>query len=37
VWIIDKAGLIAYRQIVPDITLEPDYDDVLKAARALGA
>ncbi|MGB4269726.1 MAG: thiol peroxidase [Spirochaetota bacterium] len=37
VWIIDKAGTIAYRQIVPDITLEPDYDDVLKAARALGA
>ena len=37
VWIIDKTGTIAYRQIVPDITLEPDYDDVLQAAKALGA
>ncbi|MCX8123725.1 MAG: thiol peroxidase [Spirochaetes bacterium] len=37
VWIIDKAGTISYRQIVPDITREPDYDDVIKAAKAIGA
>ncbi len=37
VWIIDKNGTITYRQIVPDIAQEPDYDDVLKAARVLGA
>lgn len=37
VWIIDKTGTITYRQIVPDITHEPDYDEVLKAARAIGA
>lgn len=37
VWIIDKTGTITYRQIVPEITHEPDYDEVLKAARAIGA
>ena len=37
VWIIDKTGTIAYRQIVPDISLEPDYDDVLHKARIIGA
>jgi len=37
VWIIDNKGTIVYRQIVPDITQEPDYDNVLKAAKAIGA
>ena len=31
VFIISKDGKIAYKQIVPDITHEPDYDKVLKA------
>lgn len=37
VWIIDKNGTISYCQIVPEISHEPDYDEVLKAARAIGA
>jgi thiol peroxidase len=37
VWIIDKTGTITYRQIVPEISHEPDYDEVLKSARAIGA
>lgn len=37
VWIIDKTGKVAYRQIVNEITKEPQYDDVINAAKALGA
>jgi len=33
VWIIDRQGVIAYRQIVPEITTEPDYEAALKAVR----
>lgn len=33
VFIIDKDGKIAYVQVVPEITNEPDYDDVIKALK----
>jgi thioredoxin-dependent peroxiredoxin len=35
VWVIDQNGLIAYRQIVPEVTHEPDYDAALAAVRKL--
>ena len=31
VFIIDRHGELAYAQLVPEITSEPDYDDVIKA------
>ncbi len=34
VFIIDASGIITYKQIVPEITEEPDYEEVLAAARA---
>ncbi|MFG0283181.1 MAG: thiol peroxidase [Phycisphaerales bacterium JB039] len=38
VWVIDPEGVIRYRQIVPEITSEPDYDAALEAAQqAAGA
>jgi thiol peroxidase len=33
--IIDRQGVIRYKQIVPEITSEPDYDDCLNAVRRL--
>ena len=33
VWIVERDGKVAYRQIVPEITTHPDYDAALKAAR----
>jgi thiol peroxidase len=33
VYVIDKSGKIVYRQIVPEITQEPDYEPALAAAR----
>jgi thiol peroxidase len=35
VYVIDKAGKIAYREIVKEVTAEPDYDAALAAARKL--
>ncbi|MDR1554651.1 MAG: thiol peroxidase [Campylobacteraceae bacterium] len=35
VFIIDKNGIVIYKQIVPEITNEPDYDAVISAAEAL--
>jgi thiol peroxidase len=35
VFVVDKGGTIRYVQIVPELTKEPDYDAVLKAARGL--
>jgi len=35
IWIIDRNGKVAYRQIVPEITTHPDYDAALKAARKI--
>jgi thiol peroxidase len=37
VFIVGKDGKIAYRQIVPEITSEPNYDEVLNKARELAA
>ena len=33
VWVIAKDGALAYRQIVPDLSQEPDYDKALEVAR----
>ena len=35
VFIVDKDGIIRYRQIVHEVTNEPDYDEVLSAVGAL--
>ncbi|BBG65537.1 thiol peroxidase, Tpx-type [Hydrogenimonas sp.] len=34
VFIIDANGVVTYKQIVPEITEEPDYEEVLNAAKA---
>jgi thiol peroxidase len=33
VWIVDKDGVIRYKQLVPEVTNEPDYDAALAALR----
>ncbi len=35
VFIVDKDGIVKYVQVVPEVTKEPDYDEVLTALRAL--
>jgi thiol peroxidase len=35
VFVIDAAGKVAYTQLVPEVTSEPNYDEVLAAVRAL--
>jgi thiol peroxidase len=35
VFVVDKAGIVCYVQIVPEIATEPDYDAALKAAKGL--
>ncbi len=35
VFIVDKDGKIAYKQLVPEITSEPNYDEVLEALKKL--
>ncbi len=35
VFIVDKDGKIAYKQLVPEITQEPNYDDVLENLKKL--
>ena len=35
VFIIDREGIVRYKQIVPELTHEPDYDVVLQAAKQL--
>ncbi|KKM65325.1 hypothetical protein LCGC14_1492430 [marine sediment metagenome] len=35
VFVVDPAGRIAYVQVVPELTDEPDYDDVLRAVAEL--
>jgi len=35
VFIVDKAGIVRYVQIVRELTKEPDYDAVLKAVKEL--
>lgn len=33
VFVIDKSGLLVYRQLVPEITKQPDYEPVMDAIR----
>ncbi len=33
VWVVDKDGFIRYKQIVPELTNEPDYDAALEALK----
>jgi len=33
VFIVDREGKVVYKQLVPEITQEPDYDEVLEALR----
>ncbi|WP_028951113.1 thiol peroxidase [Sulfurihydrogenibium subterraneum] len=35
VFVVDKDGTVAYKQIVPEITEEPNYDEVLQAVANL--
>jgi len=35
VFVVDKAGVVRYKQIVPELATEPDYDAALKAAKGL--
>ena len=35
VWVIDKEGIIRYKQIVPEVTNEPDYDAAMAALREI--
>jgi len=35
VFIVDMDGIVKYAQIVPEVSKEPDYDDVLNAVRAM--
>ncbi|MGD9643407.1 MAG: thiol peroxidase [Elusimicrobiales bacterium] len=35
VFIVDKDGIVKYAQIVPEVSQEPNYDEVLTALRAL--
>lgn len=35
VWILDKDGKVAYRQIVKELTDEPDYDQALAELKKL--
>ncbi len=35
VWIVDKDGVIRYKQIVPEVTNEPDYDAAMKALKEI--
>ncbi len=35
IFVVDPEGKVVYRQIVPEITSEPDYDDVLNFLKTL--
>jgi thioredoxin-dependent peroxiredoxin len=35
VWVIDQNGIVAYRQLLSELTNEPDYDAALAAVRKL--
>lgn len=36
VFVVDKDGILRYKQIVPEIATEPDYDDVINAVKGIG-
>ena len=35
VFVVDKDGKVAYKQLVPEITEEPDYDDVINKIKSM--
>lgn len=35
VWVVDKAGVIRYHELTPELGSEPDYDAALNAAKGL--
>ncbi|NUN15337.1 MAG: thiol peroxidase [Myxococcales bacterium] len=35
VWILDQDGVVRYKQVVPEMTTEPDYDAALSALRSI--
>lgn len=35
VWIVDKDGIIRYKEIVPEVTNEPDYDAAMAALKEI--
>jgi thiol peroxidase len=35
VFVIDKTGIVRYKQIVPEISSEPDYEAAINAAKGL--
>jgi thiol peroxidase len=37
IYVIDKEGNVAYKQLVPEITEEPNYDEALEAAKKAAA
>jgi len=37
IFVVDRDGKIAYKQIVPEITEEPEYEEALEAAKAAAA
>jgi thiol peroxidase len=34
IFVVGKDGKVAYKQLVPEITEEPDYEEALEAAKA---
>jgi thiol peroxidase len=34
-WVIDRAGIIRYHELAPELSSEPDYEAALKAVQAL--
>jgi len=37
IFVVDKDGTIVYKQLVPEITEEPEYEEALEAAKAAAA
>lgn len=35
IFVVDRQGIVRYKQIVPEMSSEPDYDAVINAAKAL--
>jgi thiol peroxidase len=37
IFVIDKDGKVAYKQVVPEITQEPNYEEAVEAAKAIAS
>jgi thiol peroxidase len=37
IFVVDKAGTVVYKELVSEVTTEPDYEAALEAAKAAGA